>query len=329
MKLTVLPIQGAFLRLLTESSATLRPHRQVSLIQRFIILLPLFVLIVTLWGSVTSLCLQISYVYFRTHRYSIPLIRQLSHQIPYISEHLRGFFSILWLTIYREKIRQLLQAADEFVSRGTAPCDIKPTFQRWKLRSVLLTVLICAMHIGVTWVDWLYDLYVWDTSLLGEDFMEPLPIKMTTLQYFIQWSLWVEVPFMISQMLHSAAIILAWILGGALNGLIVKIETSTCAVQSTTLTLSEYLKQMKLWRKSHVDILLFCESLKYCFGGLFFTVFSCDFLAVAGYVARLLNEPSETASALFVSRLIGNAVVFASFQTVFVIPLVLVNEQVI
>ena len=288
-------------------------------------------LVFMLCGSIFCFSLyQIAYLYYHAvSGSSLRLILKILSMMSYISVHCRGFSVILWIISKRSKIRSLLNSVEEFCRHSTL--EQKQLRSRIKSFSFKITVLLPLSYIVYDLTDWTYYFVHWDIKWFATNVLGRVPIKLTALQYLIQWLLWADLPYIVSQLTFAFIITLAWIVDDAIKQLGLEIETVTQQLRSHARINFEAFTPPEqycfAWKKEHVRISVFLECIKDCFGGILFVFFCCDLMAVAGLTGQILNA-HDSSTVLSNVRLVGNTLVFASYQTLFVFPLVSVYEQV-
>ncbi|GAV06724.1 hypothetical protein RvY_16665 [Ramazzottius varieornatus] len=244
--------------------------------------------------------------------------------MPYLCVHFRGLFVLVLLLVKRQKVQTLPHFVDKFCCGAKLQLPLKKDQNHmFHTFSLVITTALVLSYIAYDYYDWIYWLRVANKHLFDTDALEPLPIKVTVLQYLVQWSLWVDFPLHVSQLIFACIITLAWIVYKAVQNLHVELNA---ACERTSLVVSA--ADCNTWRREHLRILVFVEEIKSCFGEILVILYLCDLGTLAGLVAQVLNNHAESGIYFSVPLVLGNALLFASYQTVFAVPLVMAYEEV-
>lgn len=86
-------------------------------------------------------------------------------------------------------------------------------------------------------------------------------------------------------------------------------------------------EKVRVWKKLHTESLRLCEEINDYFGLLLFIIYGLDFVAVLAFGANVLINSKGTIDSY--AYYIFSFLLFASYGTLFLIPLVICHEQVI
>ena len=196
---------------------------------------------------------------------------------------------------------------------------------------VVATVTLHLLFYDVGWVNWISITPNVTMSLDG--MAAPLPMHFLFYQSIIIYALFSTLPFILSQQVYSAVIILAVLLGEAIKKLTREIHEETHDVEQSNgvfdgngreLELTE--KKVKNWQAYHMKIVFFRERLNGFFGDILFVVYGMDLLTLFGFLSSIVKNVRT--DALSYEYLLLSSVIFLMYGTVFLIPLVMVHEMV-
>lgn len=202
--------------------------------------------------------------------------------------------------------------------------------QRWSHIAKALCALTFVLHFS-----WdIFELYEFTKRLQYKMEMDSglLYPRIAVWVYLILWSLFVSVPYFLSQQVYLWAIISAAILSSTLKSLKEQIREEYLVVKKYDkgqLPLVEISNKVKTWQTTHMEMLRFCKQLDHFFSWILFFIYCCDFTILLGYTAGIVNHIHE--EGWFVKNIAEygySVLVFAAYGTVFAIPFVKVYERV-
>jgi hypothetical protein len=267
---------------------------------------------------------------------SASLLFKLCSMLPKLTLFGRPVMILLILLSQRSSHRWLIltKTVQSYVGESFPEGKIRNQLQS-KIRRLSVWVFVITFILHVLW--WIWNLQL-DFSIKGvhadffaEDAFFPLPVKLTYWQYQVIWSLFCIVDFILSQQVLIILLLLAHILTISIQTLtedieaeITKYSVNPCEIQ---LVDQEDLEEKILqWKKRCVDSHNFCDLLNGCFSTILFFSYGCDFVSSFGYAANVMINlhPSLNSYAFYVT----STLLFCSYTTIFLVPLVSAHEQV-
>ncbi|GAU94748.1 hypothetical protein RvY_06470 [Ramazzottius varieornatus] len=268
--------------------------------------------------------------------------------LPFCCIHLRGFL-VITLTFFNRHKWMDLKVSFRHLVQTSFPNETQRLriLDKWKKRSAWFAVLTFVGHILWESGDWLYYSTVFPRTyaMNASSLLSPLPLKITTWQYLILYTLFCIVPFILSQQVFICLIVMAGVLMNALKELRHSIaqcshellennyRKTTCCFKAhgSSAKYGNVLDEMiaekvNMWQIRHMETLVFLRQLNKFFNWMLFVIYGLDFMTCLGFAAHVANNTSTVIeSHVF---LLFSAFVFAAYATVFLIPLVAVFEHV-
>jgi hypothetical protein len=255
--------------------------------------------------------------------------------MPFFIVNSRAFFGIFLIFIKRHDWKNLMQETNDFMRICLTQSARNILLEKIRFFSVSLFLVTFILHLSWESSAWLnFIVGSPNISMMSENAYPPLPIKEYTYQFVIIWTIFCSVPFLLSQQVYLCLIILAMILSEAMKKLDDEIQEEveyymgskggSVIFKKKETNLSE--EKVKQWEVCHMRMLLFCQSLNRFFNLILFFIYGLDFVALLGFISNIVqNYRSDAISYAF---LIFSSLLFLSYQTVFLLPLVAVHEKV-
>lgn len=270
-----------------------------------------------------------------------PLIEWLTY-IPYCFTNLRGFIICLLFWLYGKHWKKLKYRADELISASfSGPKARTLIVRKWRNLSVLFGLLTIVLVGAWETNSWLHyqDQDPRRNTLSFNRAVDPLPVNMTVWQYVITWTLWSTLPFCLSQQIYITVIMMAWVLHCCvcqLNDCIDqerhefrkfitsgRLLLSDVAVRKLATDMYETVRKL---RQRRMKMVTFCEELNSTYGLILFSIYGLDVFTVCGFIAGIVAHTETFASAHTLNAL--SVILYGTYATMFMIPMVLVHEKV-
>jgi hypothetical protein len=254
--------------------------------------------------------------------------------LPFFTIDGRAFLALILLFIKRRHWNSLMLETNNFMQvcfPSNALDGLIKSIQRIAVTLCALTVLLVILWEFVNWHAYLGS----DSNLIKSNHTAHyLPITYHMYQNIIIWVIFSTLPFILSQQVYLCAVILAIILSKAIDRLISQINEERVYYEGkkgTFLVITEKdiegtEVKVKNWEICRMQSLLFCGSLNKIFSLILFAIYTLDFLTLLGFTSSLMREDGVNVTRSW--YLIFGDLVFLSYGTVFLLPLVAVYEKV-
>ena len=266
--------------------------------------------------------------------YNSDVFLKIIQLVPFTAINWRTLITLLLVFRKRSKWSILIGQLQTFVQKNfDSPALIERKAGRFGVILCVATVGLHTVWEVDEWLVYLNDLS--NDTLYGNNFWTPIPIPMDVFGAAVIWTVFCTIPFIISQQILVAVVTVAFVISQALTELTRKIQTEitffqqgnsrsfVMVVDQETALLEE---RVRKWQCGHMEILIFFGRVNRYFSSFLFVFYSLNIVTVLGFVANLIaNSRSDTQSYIY---LIGSSLIFFSYGTVFLIPLISVYEKV-
>jgi 7tm Chemosensory receptor len=261
--------------------------------------------------------------------------------LPYCTFIVRALFVLTTLFCKRNSWMHLFNMMQEFVQEAFPAVEIRQKLLiKWRSYSAALFLLTLALHVS-------WDVFHWHESMMKEPEMSmmseehsmgPLPIKIVTWKFLFFWELFSSLSFILSQQVLVSVMIFAMMIGDGLKNLNKEVQEKTKSDENSKIMLHNELleeekkvpfemeEKIRIWKKLHGDALRSCEKINGHFGLILLTIYGLDFVALLAFGANVLINARGTVDSY--AYYVCSFLLFASYGTLFLIPLVICHEQV-
>jgi hypothetical protein len=163
-----------------------------------------------------------------------------------------------------------------------------------------------------------------ELNILADDILFPLPVRIPLWLFILLWSVFSAFCFALSQQVLVIIIMYASVIGSALKN--VNTEIQECmklgAEETSSLDLK---KKIFFWKRTITNARNLCSTINENFNLILFGMYGLDFITLIGVGGNFLENRKIIQMSAWLATL---ALIFLSYLTVFLVPLVLMYEQV-
>jgi hypothetical protein len=337
---TLLKITG-ILPLSDTKPLLIRPTITYRLLSMFLMAIAVSLLLGTLFSSCLQGAISLfgffnpSQSNFTSSSTSMRNFLHVLQLMAYFSINMRGIFVLFLLFIKRNAWIGLMRDTSDFVHMLYPSSYLNRYEKRIQTASVLLCLLTTSLHFSWEVAEWFHFLIRNpNMTMTSDEYLAPIPMKFSLLQSIIIWSIFSVFPFVLSQQVHSCIILLALILSDAIKGMHQQIDQVTEHFRELNRNVmpprDEDIKMVEQkvtnWNKCHTQMLFFCQRINDFFGLILFVVYGLDFMTSVSFASGVVE--TEGLSLEGYTFLVTSVLIFLSYGTVFLFPLVLFNEKV-
>jgi hypothetical protein len=246
--------------------------------------------------------------------------------LPYVFVSLRPVV-LLSILLYKNSAIQLVCKSVQTFHKVTFKNDILYAEQKSLHRKLSVGIFFITAGLVSGPFAWLMTMAVIArpaTQFFAEDVLLPLPIRMQLWLFIVLWSVFYTFNSILSQQIPVILILHASVLGDALKR--VNLEIRECIEWDVKeMSWFELEKRMVNWKSVTTQARILCRMVNDSFNLILFGMYSLDFATLLGFGVNILMEKQFGEMFAYNASV---AAVFISFITVFLIPLVIVYEQV-